>query len=135
MATVGTRLLTADEFYEWANRPDNRGRHFELERGEVVEIPPPGKYHGFVCSAVSRILGVFGVQRKKGYPCSNDAGMIVEKGPDTVRGPDVSFYEDDQTAENMERKLFAMRGAARLVGGSGGSYRHGLPTRQGILRG
>lgn len=107
MATVDTKLLTAEEFFEWANRPENRGKNFELERGEILEMPPAGKFHGFVCCNVARILGIFAVQRKKGYPCSNDSGMIVEEAPDTVRGPDVSFYEDDQTADNMERKYAA----------------------------
>ena len=38
MATVATQLLTAEEFYEWANRPENRGRICELERGRIIEI-------------------------------------------------------------------------------------------------
>lgn len=104
MATVETKRLTAEEFYDFVHRPENRDRHFELERGEVVEMPPPGKLHGFVCGNVARILGNFAAKRRKGYPCSNDTGLIVERGPDTVRGPDVTFYEDDQTADTMERK-------------------------------
>src|SRR4051812_4743289 len=104
MATAETKLLTAEEFFEWVHRPENRDKQFELERGEIVEMPPPGKYHGFVCGNIARILGNFAEQRKNGYPCSNDSGMIVEQGPDTVRGPDVSFSEDDQNADNMERK-------------------------------
>jgi Uma2 family endonuclease len=107
MATAETKLMTAEEFFEWVHRPENRDKQFELERGEIVEMPPPGKYHGFVCGNIARILGNFAEQRKKGYPCSNDSGMIVEQGPDTVRGPDVSFYEDDQNADNMERKYAA----------------------------
>jgi Uma2 family endonuclease len=104
MTTVTTKLMTADEFYDWVHRPENQGRCFELERGEVVEMPVPSKYHGFICGNAARILGNFACQRKRGYPCSNDAGLIVEEGPDTVRGPDVSFYEDDQTPDTMERK-------------------------------
>jgi Uma2 family endonuclease len=105
MATVETKLMTAAEFYDWVNRPENQDRCFELERGGVVEMPPPSKYHGFVCGNVSRILGVYAAQRRKGYPCTNDAGVVVESEPDTVRGPDVSFYDDDQTADTMDRKF------------------------------
>jgi Uma2 family endonuclease len=104
MATVTTTRMTADEFFEWVHRPENRDRYFELERGEVIEMPPPNKYHGFVCSNVAGVLRSFAIQRQKGYPCSNDAGFILESDPDTVRGPDVSFYEDDQTADTMDRK-------------------------------
>jgi Uma2 family endonuclease len=99
--------MTAAEFFAWVHRPENRNRFFELDRGEVVEMPPPGKHHGFVCANVSRILGNFAVQRRKGYVCTNDAGMIVEKDPDTVRGPDVTFYEDAETTLDMERQYAA----------------------------
>jgi Uma2 family endonuclease len=104
MATVETRLMTAEEFYDWSQRPENRGRYFELERGEVVEMPPPGKYHGFVCSNANGLLHEYAKRTGRGYPCGNDAGFIVERGPDTVRGPDITFYEDDETADTMERK-------------------------------
>jgi len=108
MATVVTPLLTAEEFFEWMHRPENADRHFELERGEIVEMSLAGKFHGFVCANVSRILGNFTVQRRKGYICTNDAGVIVERDPDTVRGPDVTLYEDAQDAASMERQ-FAVR--------------------------
>lgn len=108
MATVATPLLTAEEFFEWVHRPENTDRHFELEQGEIVELPPPGKFHGFVCANISRILGNFTVQRRKGYVCTNDAGVIVERDPDSVRGPDVTLYEDSQDASHMERQ-YAVR--------------------------
>ena len=96
--------MTAVEFFDWVHQPENRGRYFELERGEVVEMPPPGKYHGFVCGNVAGILRDYCIQNGRGYVCTNDAGVIVEQDPDTVRGPDVTFYDDDQTAADMERQ-------------------------------
>src|SRR5262245_8317899 len=104
MATVTPELMTAHEFYDWVHRPENADRFFELERGKVVEMPPPQKPHGFVCGNVARIVGVFGFQTGMGYVCTNDTGLIVQRGPDTVRGPDVSFYSDDQTLDTMDRK-------------------------------
>ena len=104
MATVTTKPMTAEEFYEWVHRPENSQGFFELERGEVVEMPPPHKYHGRVCAKVVAILESYAARVGKGYPVCNDAGFILETDPDTVRGPDVSFYEDDQTAETMDRR-------------------------------
>jgi Uma2 family endonuclease len=104
MATVQTNLLTAEEFYEWANRPENRGRICELERGRIVEMSRPGKLHGLICANVVRILGNYTAQRKKGYVCSNDTGVIVERNPDTVRGPDVMLFEDTDKVEEVEEK-------------------------------
>src|SRR5262249_23915689 len=102
MSTVQTQLLTAEQFYDWANRPENRGRVCELERGVIVEMSRPGKRHGMVCANVTRILGNYVAQRKKGYVCSNDTGVIVERNPDTVRGPDVLLFEDAESAEQVE---------------------------------
>jgi Uma2 family endonuclease len=104
MATVETKPMTAHEFFDWVHQSEHRDRFFELDRGEIVEMPPPGKHHGFVCANVARILGVFAAGRKKGYVCTNDSGLIVERHPDTVRGVDVVFYEDSETTADMERQ-------------------------------
>jgi hypothetical protein len=42
MTTTATQLMTAEEFYDWANRPENAGKHYELEKGRVVEVSCPG---------------------------------------------------------------------------------------------
>jgi Uma2 family endonuclease len=104
MATATTKQLTADEFFDFVHRPENAGKLFELERGEVIELPPPMKPHGFVCGNVARILGNYAAARRQGYVCSNDTGLIVEREPDTVRGADVCYYVDDQTLDTMPRK-------------------------------
>lgn len=104
MSSTATKLLTAEEFFQWVQLPPNRGHRFELRAGEVIEMPPPGKYHGFVCGNISRILGNYAITRRAGYVCTNDAGVIVGRDPDSVRGPDITFYEDDQTAADMERQ-------------------------------
>jgi Uma2 family endonuclease len=104
MATVTTRPMSAEQFYEFANRPENRGRQLELERGEVVEMSGPGKLHGLVCANLTRILGNYAVARQKGYVCSNDTGLVVDRNPDTVRGPDVLFFEDAEQIEQVEEK-------------------------------
>src|SRR5438552_220839 len=104
MATVTTKPMTAEEFYEWTHRSENRDQFWELERGEIVEMSRPGKRHGLNCGNVTRILGNYAVQRKKGYVCSNDTGVVVERGPDKVRGPDVLFFEDAEHADQVEEK-------------------------------
>ena len=106
MSTVTAKeLMTAEDFFEWVSLPENRDLYVELERGEIAEMPPPGKYHGFVCGNVAGILRNYAIARGRGYVCTNDAGLIVERDPDTVRGPDVTFYDDAQTADDMERQF------------------------------
>jgi Uma2 family endonuclease len=105
MTTVATKPMTAEEFFEWANRPENRDRHFELERGEVVEVSRPGLPHGVVCSNVDWVLNGFARQRRRGYSCSNDAGVILERDPDTVRGPDLAFYDQEHRYDELTPKF------------------------------
>ncbi|MCA9160812.1 MAG: hypothetical protein KDA72_20920 [Planctomycetales bacterium] len=33
----------------------------------MIEMPPAGNFHGFVCGNVARILRDFAIARKKGY--------------------------------------------------------------------
>ena len=81
-------LLTAEEF---AQRPDP-GYPEELVRGRIVPLPMPKPRHGEICNRVGRILGDCAEDRDLGRVLSNDTGVITERGPDTVRGADISFY-------------------------------------------
>ncbi len=93
--------MTAEAFAAWVERPENADRHFELEKGEVIEMPPPKRLHGFVCANIVKVLGRHADTQPVGFVCSNDAGVIVERDPDTVRGPDVAYFDDVQTAEDI----------------------------------
>jgi Uma2 family endonuclease len=89
MATVAqTKLLTAEEFMA----ADLGEGTFELVRGEVIEVPPPMPEHGRVCGNAFYVVEMYGRQSGLGYGLSNDSGILIERGPDTVRGADVCFY-------------------------------------------
>jgi Uma2 family endonuclease len=104
MATTTTRLLTAEEFFQWCNRPENRDRHFELERGKVVEVSRPGERHGTVCINVGWVLSGYIRRRGQGRACSNDTGIIWEHNPDTVRGPDLIFFAESRRFDELNPK-------------------------------
>jgi Uma2 family endonuclease len=99
-----TKRMTADEFFDWVHQPENANKWFELVRGEVIELPPPMKRHGIVTIDVGGILRAFTIQRNKGYVTGNDAGVILERDPDTVRGPDVAVYEDAESFDETHPK-------------------------------
>ena len=84
---TATALMTLKEF---AALPDDEGRT-ELVRGRVIEMPPPGSRHGLVCSRFSRVLGLFVTDRRLGEVL-NESGVITHRDPDSVRGPDITFY-------------------------------------------
>jgi Uma2 family endonuclease len=93
MATdVTTKLLTAEEFMA----ADLGDGNFELVRGEVIQLPPPMPEHGVICVNVAFVLAKYGRETGYGYALSNDSAVVTERGPDTVRGADVSFYSHER---------------------------------------
>jgi len=88
MATVAEKLLTAEEY---ARLPDP-GYPTELIRGRIVEKSSPGSRHGQICNKIGRLLGNYAEDRDLGHVLNNDSGVVTERGPDSVRGPDVAYY-------------------------------------------
>jgi Uma2 family endonuclease len=113
MATVQDKLLTADEFYDWASRPENQNKLYELDEGQVVEMPPPSESHGILCAYIAHLLWNYVIQRGKGSVCSNDTGLLIKRKPGTVRGPDIMVFDESRPLHKLSRK-FAER-IPRLV--------------------
>ncbi|MCI0637852.1 MAG: Uma2 family endonuclease [Gemmataceae bacterium] len=81
-------LITAEEFAKTGPETDG----FELVRGELVPIPPPRRRHGEVCINAGFLLKQYVKRRGKDSVVGNDAGILTERDPDTVRGIDVMLY-------------------------------------------
>jgi Uma2 family endonuclease len=104
MATAATHLMTAEEFFDFVNRPENRDRVFELEAGEIVEMSRPGERHGVICGNIAGLFFIYFRQIKSGRVVANDAGLLLERDPDTVRGPDLSIYTDIKKYADLSTK-------------------------------
>jgi Uma2 family endonuclease len=91
MSTV-TKLIAAEEF---ALMPDI-GRPTELVRGEIVDMNKPTLRHGQVCSNIVFAGRLYNREYDRIHVPCNDSGVIVERDPDTVCGPDVSFLTYDR---------------------------------------
>jgi Uma2 family endonuclease len=85
---VAEQLLTAEEYLQL---PD-RGVPTELVRGRVVEMNIPVPRHGQICMNIVSLLHPHIRANNLGHLLINDSGVRTERGPDTVRGPDLSFY-------------------------------------------
>ena len=85
MSTITTERMTAEEFYEFCLKPENQGRRLELDEGKVVEMPSPALLHGTICWLTGHYLRIYLFQRKQGYLCTNDTGLIVAESPSTIR--------------------------------------------------
>ena len=80
-----TALITADELARMRD-----GDEFELVRGKLVRVIPPNAPHGRIAVEIGARLLAFVKARGLGTVLG-ETGYVVERGPDTVRGPDVSF--------------------------------------------
>src|SRR5580698_7045599 len=90
MSTVQQPPITIAEFERVPDPSD--GSKLELVRGEIVVKPPPKGKHGVCCQRIGRFLGNFVEPARLGWVTTNDAGVVLERNPDTVRGPDVAFW-------------------------------------------
>jgi Uma2 family endonuclease len=91
-----TRLITADEFLVW---PDEPGMRQELIRGMVVSSAFRSALHGQVAAEIGCLLGNYISAEGLGDTFAAGTGFIVERDPDTVRGPDVAFVRSERMAD------------------------------------
>jgi Uma2 family endonuclease len=89
MSTVATPLITAEEFGRMPDPPD--GSKQELVKGVIVTMPPPKARHGIVQTEVASLLRGVVKPNRLGWIVT-ESGSILDRDPDTVRGPDVAFY-------------------------------------------
>ena len=87
---VATQLLTAEDLLKM---PDD-GYRYELEWGVLRRMPQPNVRHGRIVLRVGRYLDEYADQH--GGIVFTDSGVIVERGPDVVRGPDIAFVAADR---------------------------------------
>ena len=79
------RIVTAEELFQY---PD--AKYYELVRGVPRVSEPPGGVHGVIAGRIMARLGHH-VERLGLGTVMVEAGYVLQRAPDTVRGPDVSF--------------------------------------------
>jgi len=95
--------MTANEYLHF-NTGD---RPTELVRGQVHYYDFPEQAHGMVCAQILRHVYEHSESRDLGHLLCNNAGYIAGRNPDTVRGPDVSFFGYDQLPKGQLKWEFA----------------------------
>ncbi len=95
-----TRLMTADEFLVL---PRIDGIRLESVRGEVRTRSLPGEEHGDVAMAFGSLLYNHVKANGLGRVYAGGTGFFVERDPDTLDGPDVSFVRTERLALIVDR--------------------------------
>jgi Uma2 family endonuclease len=63
----------------------------ELVNGEIVPMAPGHVPHSEVAANITIILGSYAKRTKLGRVLGNEAGIVVKRDPDTVRGADALY--------------------------------------------
>ena len=90
---VASSLLTVEEFARMPEPMD--GSREELVRGVIEKMPMPRFRHGKLQLTVGYLLKAFVTPRRLGQVVT-ETGVITERDPDTVRGPDVAFWSAER---------------------------------------
>jgi len=93
--------MTAEDL--WQLPEDDK--HYELVKGELIEMTPPGAEHGYIASRLARRLGAYAESQNLGYVLV-ETGYCLECSPDTVRGPDISFIRPEHLPGGRLPKQF-----------------------------
>lgn len=126
--TVTTKLLTAQDLWGLGDRGDN----LELIRGELVEVTPPSATHAATMTNIVLLIGRYVKDHHLGQLYTGDAGVVIEHDPDTVLGPDLSFFIAErvpidvpvyfQTPPDLTIEIVSPGNAAREIERKTGMY-------------
>ena len=86
----GQALVTAEELFR-LNLPNKRT---ELVRGMLIIREPAGYQHGDVAAQLLLAIGNYVEAHSLGRVFAAETGFTLERGPDTVRAPDVAFISN-----------------------------------------
>ena len=89
--------MTAEELM---NIDDDSHRH-ELIKGELLTMPLPKRPHGRVSATLTMLLLQHARSNRLGEVCA-ETGYQLERDPDTVLGPDVSFVAQHRIDEAID---------------------------------
>ena len=90
--TTARKLITADELLDM---PDD-GYQYELVRGALITMPPPGLMHTLVTGRIGRRMGNFVEEHGIGLIGGPEAAAYLEQNPDTVRAADYALIPRDR---------------------------------------
>jgi Uma2 family endonuclease len=90
-----TDLLTAEQL---ASIPNN-GTRCELVDGVLRMMSPAGGRHGRIAGKLLLRVGNYVERQKLGETLAAETGFLLQKDPDTVRAPDVSFVSYERLGE------------------------------------
>ena len=98
---VATETITAQELLRMGDMGP-----CELIEGVIVKMAPAGAEHGRIVLKLGALLLEHVEARGLGMVCAGDTGIVLERDPDTVRGPDVLFVRSERVPKGGKIRVF-----------------------------
>ena len=106
-----SQAYTAEQFLDARGDLPEGGRWTELERGRVITLDPPDVEHGTIVLNISKVLSDYFQNVDQGYACF-DLGLLVKRGPDTVRFPAISLFKTGERFAETDKEISERKPAA-----------------------
>ena len=90
-----THLMTAEELMDLSGD----GHRYELVKGELLTMSPPGEEHGAVTANITFLLSKYVREHELGRMYGAETGFKLETDPDTVLAPDLAFIRRDKVGQ------------------------------------
>jgi Uma2 family endonuclease len=94
MMSAESGVMTADDLL----RLPSDGWLYELVRGELRRVSPPGHQHGRVAAEILTRITEFVREGRLGETYAAETGFLLRRAPDTVRAPDAAFVSASRLA-------------------------------------
>jgi Uma2 family endonuclease len=127
------RSMTAEQFAEQKFELADGGRWAELIAGEPVVLDPPTPEHGTAVMNLSRALAAHIERTRAGYACF-ELGLIVQRDPDTVLNPAISYFVNGDRWAEMDKIVTESCPALAIEVASTPDRRRSLPDRVAAYR-
>jgi Uma2 family endonuclease len=101
MATVAKDLMTAEQLFEWANRPENAEARLHVHRGRVFPMLPPSPDR----IATVHVLTEYCLKQGRGEIAWRADGVILDREPLSVVMPDLMLFVDPSNPEDFRPRI------------------------------
>jgi Uma2 family endonuclease len=101
-APPAERLMTAEELLLM---PDD-GNSYELIAGRLIQVAPSAWLPGVVAANLLGEMTPHVRRNHLGICGTAESGVLLRRGPDTVRAPDVWFVRADRVPEDVLDEFF-----------------------------
>lgn len=101
--TVSTQARPTVYTAKDLERLSDEGYHYELIKGELHEMAPPGGTHGNSTSRLSTFVSYIVIEQDLGETFAAKTGFLVAEDPDTVLAPDFAFVAKERLPDPLPR--------------------------------